>query len=63
MPPVHGAPLFAVRVVLKKQMVLPLENRKPIGVIDPACGRRHVKYGPFLLGDIVDLLFLHSVNF
>ena len=60
MPPMHGPPFLTKWVILEKQMVLTLEYRKSIGIIDPACGGWHMKNRPFFLWNIVDLHLLHS---
>ncbi|AJD89903.1 hypothetical protein JMA_05870 [Jeotgalibacillus malaysiensis] len=43
MAPMHRPPLRRKRVMLIKQMILPIEIRKTIRVIHPVCPRRHMK--------------------
>ena len=43
-PPVHGAPLRRVRVILKKHMVLTAEQHEAVRVVDPARFAVDMKY-------------------
>ena len=51
-PPVHGAPLAGVGVVLVEQVVLPLVDGEAVGVVHPADGRGNVEGGALLIGDV-----------
>ena len=64
MAPMHVAPFPAIRIVLVKEVILPLVPHQPIGVIQPAAARREMELRAILFAvhrrSVWRLLGLHD---
>ncbi len=52
MAPMHRAPAGRIGMILEKQMIFPLVDRKAVGVIHPTDGGCDVERRTFLFGNI-----------